>query len=215
MIILSFKTYKESTGDNAVKLCQIVKKVIEKTKAKIIPAVQATDIYRIKKEVDIEVWAQHVDPIDPGRHMGWISPYALKQAGATGVIINHSEHKIEKKLIKITLDKAKKYDLKTILISHDFETAKEFDQYETDFLGYENEEFIASGVSLLTKEKEKISDVIKYLKHPVIIGAGISTKNDVKEAIKLGAKGVILASAFVLAQDPEKILLEMAEIFNS
>ncbi|GIW64381.1 MAG: hypothetical protein KatS3mg092_0314 [Patescibacteria group bacterium] len=30
MIILSFKTYKESTGDNAVKLCQIVKKVIEK-----------------------------------------------------------------------------------------------------------------------------------------------------------------------------------------
>ncbi|GIW64380.1 MAG: hypothetical protein KatS3mg092_0313 [Patescibacteria group bacterium] len=147
--------------------------------------------------------------------MGWISPYALKQAGATGVIINHSEHKIEKKLIKITLDKAKKYDLKTILISHDFETAKEFDQYETDFLGYENEEFIASGVSLLTKEKEKISDVIKYLKHPVIIGAGISTKNDVKEAIKLGAKGVILASAFVLAQDPEKILLEMAEIFNS
>ncbi len=215
MIILSFKTYKESTGDNALKLCQIVKKVIEKTKAKIIPAVQATDIYRIKKEVDIEVWAQHVDPIDPGRHMGWISPYALKQAGATGVIINHSEHKIEKKLIKITLDKAKKYDLKTILISHDFETAKEFDQYEIDFLGYENEEFIASGVSLLTKEKDKISDVIKYLKHPLIIGAGISTKNDVKEAIKLGAKGVILSSAFVLAQDPEKILLEMAEVFNS
>ena len=102
MIILSLKTYKEATGDNAFKLLSSVKKISEETGVKIIPAVQPTDIYRIKKELGIEVWAQHMDPIEPGKNMGWLSPYALKEAGATGVVINHSEHKTTDEIVKKT-----------------------------------------------------------------------------------------------------------------
>src|SRR3989338_5658955 len=94
MIFLSLKTYQEATGQAVINLLSSVKKVSRETGIPIIPIAQATDIYRIKKELDIEVWAQHIDPIDPGKNTGWISPYSVKQAGATGVLINHSEHKI-------------------------------------------------------------------------------------------------------------------------
>ena len=99
MIFLALKTYKETTGQAVINLLSSVKKVSRETGIPIIPIAQPTDIYRIKKELDIEVWAQHVDPIDPGKNTGWISPYSVKQAGAEGVIINHSEHKLKEEVI--------------------------------------------------------------------------------------------------------------------
>src|SRR3989344_7110418 len=112
MIFLSLKTYREATGNNVIKLLSSVQKVSRETGIPIIPIAQATDIYRIKKELDIEVWAQHVDPIDPGKNTGWISPYSIKQAGATGVLINHSEHKLKEEVIVATIKKARQYNLK-------------------------------------------------------------------------------------------------------
>ncbi|EKE14688.1 MAG: hypothetical protein ACD_12C00338G0001, partial [uncultured bacterium] len=129
MIILSLKTYKESTGEAAIKLLSCVKKVSEETGVKIVPAVQPTDIYRIKKELGIEVWAQHMDSIEPGKNMGWLSPYALKEAGATGVVINHSEHKIPDDQVKKTLDKAKEYGLANVVIGFNPEMIIKFDSW--------------------------------------------------------------------------------------
>jgi triosephosphate isomerase len=43
----------------------------------------------------------------------------------------------------------------------------------------------------------------------LIVGAGVHSKKDLKVARKLGAKGVLIASAVVLAKDPEKKLEEL------
>ncbi len=43
----------------------------------------------------------------------------------------------------------------------------------------------------------------------------MSNAEDVKKAIELGAAGVLLASAYVKAKDPKKLLLEMAEALQS
>ena len=215
MIILSLKTYKESTGEAAIKLLSCVKKVSEETGVKIIPAVQPTDIYRIKKELGIEVWAQHLDPIEPGKNMGWLSPYALKEAGATGVVINHSEHKMPDEMVKKVLDKAKEYGFKNVICGFNPEMVTKYDSWEPDFISYEREDMIGTGVSMLTQEEENIKKLISVLKRPLIIGAGISTGQDTKQAVKLGAKGAILASGFVLAKDPEAKLRELAEGFKS
>jgi triosephosphate isomerase len=48
-------------------------------------------------------------------------------------------------------------------------------------------------------------------KLPVLCGAGISTGEDVKKALELGTKGVLLASGVVKAKDPYKVLLDMAK----
>ena len=214
MIFLSLKTYKESTGEAAVRLLSCVKKVAKETGVKIIPAVQPTDIYRVKKELGIEVWAQHMDPIDPGKNMGWLSPYAIKEAGATGVVINHSEHKVPDEQVKKILDKAKEYGLRNVVIGFNPEMIIKYDFWDPDYVSYEREDMIDGGVSMLTQEAENIKKLVKVLKHPLIIGAGISTGEDTKQAVALGAKGVILASGFVLAKDPEAKLRELTMGFK-
>lgn len=215
MIILSLKTYKESTGEAAIKLLSCVKKVSEETGVKIVPAVQPTDIYRVKKELGIEVWAQHMDSIEPGKNMGWLSPYALKEAGAAGVVINHSEHKMPEEMVKKTLEKAKEYGLANVIIGFNPEMIIKFDSWGPDYVSYEREDMIGTGVSMLTQEAENIKKLVAVLKNPLIIGAGISTGEDTKQAVALGAKGAILASGFVLAKDPEAKLRELAQGFKS
>jgi len=214
MIILSLKTYKEATGSNAIKLLSSVKKISEETGVKIIPAVQPTDIYRIKKELGIEVWAQHMDPIEPGKNMGWLSPYALKEAGATGVVINHSEHKTTDENVKKILDKAKEYGLQNVVIAFNVDTVIKYDSWNPDYISYEREDAIGTGVSMVTQEKDIIIKLVSVLKRPLIIGAGIATGEDIRDAVKIGAVGVIMASRFVLAKDPEAKLRELASGFK-
>lgn len=214
MIFLSLKTYKEATGDAVIKLLSSVKKVSQESGIPIIPAAQPTDIYRIKKELGIEVWAQHMDAIDPGKNMGWLSPYSLKQAGAEGVVINHSEHKTTDENVKKILDKAKEYQLKNVVIAFDPETVIKYDSWEPDYISYEKEDAIGTGESMVKTEKENIVKLVSVLKRPLIIGAGISTGNDVRDAVGLGAKGVIIASRFVLASDPAAKLRELANGFK-
>jgi triosephosphate isomerase len=213
MIWLSLKTYKEATGDEAIKLLKIVKKVMDDTGVKIIPCVQPTDIYRAVQEVGIEVWAQHVDPIDPGRHFGWLSPYSAKQAGATGTVINHDEHAMQYENIKQTIEKAKEYELKTLVICDSVELGHRVTAWEPDYIAYEKGDLIAGPVAMVDQEAESIKELISLVKQPLIVGAGISTGEHAQKSIELGAKGVILASAVVKAEHPEKKLRELAEPF--
>jgi triosephosphate isomerase len=210
MIWLSLKTYKEATGTNVIKLLKTAKKVSKKTKVPIIPCAQSTDIYRIKKELKIEVWAQHCDPIDPGRNSGWISPYSLKKAGATGTVLNHGEHLVKPNLIKKTIKKAHQYGLKTLVICETIELAKKVSHWRPNFIAYEKAKLIAGPISMIDVEEKNIKKLAKAISQPLIVGAGITCKTHVQKSIKAGAKGVILASAVVKAPSPEKKLLELA-----
>lgn len=215
IIFLSLKTYKEATGDNVIKLLSSVKKISLESGVTIIPVVQPTDIYRIKKVLNIEVWAQHMDPIDPGKNMGWLSPYSLKDSGASGVIINHSEHKTTDEEVKKILDKAREYQLKNVVIAFDPETVVKYDSWNPDFISYEKEDAIGTGESMVKTEEGNIKKLVSVLKRPLIIGAGISTGEDIREAVNLGAKGVIMASRFVLADNPEAKLRELVAGFKN
>ncbi len=210
MIFLALKTYKESTGDAGIKILSCVKKVSGETKVPIIVVAQAVDIYRIKKELGIEVWAQHVDPIDPGKHTGWISPYSVKQAGATGVIINHSEHKLDRDEVIETVKKAKEYGLKTMVIGQSPETVLDFDNLETDYVAYEEEDLIAGKASMIDKQEKAIKDLVLKLRHPLIIGAGIQDKEDTRKTVTAGAVGVIMATYFITAENHEEKLKDLA-----
>ena len=43
----------------------------------------------------------------------------------------------------------------------------------------------------------------------VLCGAGISTGDDMKAALDLGAEGVLLASGIIMAEDPKEALLNL------
>ncbi len=215
MIFLALKTYKETTSNEGIKKLSSVKKVSEEFNIPIIAVAQATEIYRIKKELDIEVWAQHIDPIDPGRNTGWISPFSVKEAGATGVLINHSEHKLKEEVILETIKKARQYNLKTLLIGQTVEMVKRFDSYDIDYLSFEKEDLIASTISMIDQQEETIKSLVKTIKHPLIIGAGINDGEDARKSKAAGAAGILMATYFIQASDPEQKLKELAEGFKT
>jgi triosephosphate isomerase len=74
----------------------------------------------------------------------------------------------------------------------------------------------------VTSEKpEIISEVVKAMAEgvttapiPVLVGAGVHSAADVKKALELGAKGVLVATDVVLAEDPEVALRELASAFK-
>ena len=47
-----------------------------------------------------------------------------------------------------------------------------------------------------------------------LCGAGITKGEDVSAALKLGTKGVLVASGIVKAKDPCKVMMEFAEAIN-
>lgn len=214
MIWLSLKTYREASDDNAVKLAEIMKSVSAKFKVPIIPCVQPMDIYKIKKDVEIEVWAQHIDPIDPGRHFGWISPYSIKKAGATGTVINHAERSVDMKTIKDTLDSAKRYSLKTLVICETQEQAITVSSWKPDYVAYEHGRLIAGPKSMIDEDEKGVKHLAKVIPQPLIVGAGITSARHVRKTLRAGGAGVILASAVVKAKNPRVKLTELARAFK-
>lgn len=214
MIWLSLKTYKEASGNQVIKLLKTAKKISQKTGVPVIPCAQATDIFRIRHEVGIKVWAQRVDAIDPGRHSGWISPYSVKIAGAEGTVINHAEHLLDEIEIKRTVGKAKKYGLKTLVICETVALAKKVSKWNPDYIAYEKAHLIAGSVAMIDEEEESIKRLAKEIKQPLIVGAGISTKEHVRKTVLIGGKGVILASAVIKAPNQEDKLRELASGFG-
>ena len=63
----------------------------------------------------------------------------------------------------------------------------------------------------VAEEKEKVQAFFKLnLNSFLLIGAGISRRQDVVESVRLGAKGVVVSSAVVLADDPQKVIEDLA-----
>jgi len=57
MILLNFKLYPETFGDEAINLSAIAKQVMENTGVKIIPVLSALDAVRVKEKLNIDVYS--------------------------------------------------------------------------------------------------------------------------------------------------------------
>ncbi len=214
IVILNFKTYLESTGENALKLAKSSEIVAEETGVNIMVAPQFADIYRIKEEVNIPVLAQHIDPIDAGGHTGSILPECVKEAGAVGTLINHSERRMELFEIDAAVKKAFSLGMSSIVCTNNIETSSAAATLNPDFVAIEPPELIGSGIPVSQAEPEIVEKTVEMIHDinpgvKVLCGAGISTGDDMKAAIDLGSEGVLLASGIILADDPQKALLDL------
>jgi triosephosphate isomerase len=216
MIFVNFKTYQQGTGQKALQLVKICQKIAEKEKIEIIPVVQAVDIFRISQSSSLPVWTQHLDEIGFGANTGRVLAEAVLAAGASGAILNHSENKIPTEIIRETVERAKSLGLRVLVCSESVEEAGEIIKSKPDFLGYEPPEFIGSQKdSVATARPGVIADFVKkFPALPIIIGAGIHSRQDVEIGLKLGAKGILVASGVVLAKEPEKKLTDLAKGFK-
>jgi triosephosphate isomerase len=212
-IVLNFKTYKESTGENAVKLALIAEKVQKKTKVNIIVCVETTYLEEVAKRVMIPVFAQHTDCETLGKSTGHIIPEQLLNINVRGSLLNHSEDKIDIKRIENTVIRLKELDMTSIVCAKSETEAKSIAKFKTirpTLIAIEPPELIGGETSISQAKPGIIPKAVKVCGNiPVLVGAGIKTNEDLKIALKGGAKGVLLASHFVLAKDPEKFLLDL------
>ncbi|MBU0706553.1 triose-phosphate isomerase [Patescibacteria group bacterium] len=211
MIITNFKTYESATGESALRLAKIHQEVARETGADIQVAVQAVDLARISQELDIPVLAQHIDPVGFGGHTGHILPESVQTAGAAGTLLNHSERRLEREVLKASIQRAKELGLVTIVCAQDPEEGASFLEFDPDYIAVEPPELIGGDISVSTAQPEIIENAAKLIgSEKLLVGAGVKNGADVRLAIKLGAKGVLLASGVTKASDPKAVLMDLA-----
>jgi triosephosphate isomerase len=236
MIWVNFKLYKETFNDGVLRLAEVCFAVAEATKVKIIPVVSPLDLWRVKEKFQKEVWLQHADPFFEGARTGWISPLQSMVLGADGTLLNHSEHKISPGKIRQILSYLKKdkwverWQSEVPLVKRRIQNFKTMVCFSTkgqakrwvkrlkllsDFVAYEPPELIGGEVSVSQAQPEVIKRIVDLLpEQKIVVGAGIKTDEDVREALRLGARGILVSSSVVKASNPKKKLKELASAFK-
>jgi len=187
IILINFKTYKEGTGKNALKLAKIIDDISKNYDAEFIIAVQATDIKQIKDNVSIKVFAQNFELAEQGKFTGHITAEAAKEAGATGTLINHSEYQLETGVIKNIIEKCKSLDLTSVVCANDVPKAAEISEFRPDYIAVEPPELIGGKISVAEAKPEVIENAVNAIKTNVLVGAGINKAEDLRVSLQLGA----------------------------
>ena len=210
LILVNFKLYEQSTGENAVELARIHEKAAHETGDSIAIAVSALDLQKVVSSVNIPVFAQHIDPVSYGSHTGRITPDLVKECGAYGTLLNHAEYQIENETIMKSVEMAKAAGLFTIVCAETPVRAVQILKYNPDLIAIEPPELIGGDISVSKAEPGIIEKSVKLIgENRVLVGAGVKTGEDVKIAIALGASGVLLASGVTKAKDPYSVLMDL------
>ena len=212
---MNFKTYSEATGKKAVELAKKAEKASKETGVNIVVAPQFADIARVAEAVEIPVFAQHIDAVCPGAFTGHVLAESVKEAGAVGTLINHSERQLKLADVDAVIRHAKERGLTTCVCTSNPAISAAVAYLHPDIISIEPPELIGTGIAVSKAQPEAVTNTIKLVRkvnnHAVILcGAGISHGEDVSVALKLGTQGVLVASGIVKAKDPYTVLREFA-----
>ncbi|MCA9460143.1 MAG: triosephosphate isomerase [Nanoarchaeota archaeon] len=215
-LLINLKAYKEGSGTNILKFAQIVNELSVEAKKKnvdLILCVNSLDL-RSLLGTGVHVYAQHIDAYDYGAHTGFLVPELVKSSGVLGSLVNHSEHRIDFDLVGSIVSASKKVGLEMCVCVKDDNEVKKVLKYNPDFIAVEPSELIGGDISISTARPELISNSVKVSKGiPILVGAGVKNAQDVKKAVELGAKGILVASGVVKANDPKAAILDLISGF--
>ncbi|MCX8153870.1 MAG: triose-phosphate isomerase [Candidatus Bathyarchaeota archaeon] len=216
LIIINFKTYIEATGRRAVELAKKAEKVSKETGIFIAVAPQFADISSVAEAVEIPVFSQHLDPIRPGSYTGHVLAESIKEAGAIGTLINHSERRLKLADIDDVIKLTREQELISCVCVNNPSVSGAAAALKPDIVSIEPPELIGTGIAVSRAQPEVVTTTVKLVRSinsdvTILCGAGISHGEDVATAIRLGAQGVLVASAVVKAKDPYSILREFAD----
>lgn len=224
IIIVNAKTYPESSGTKAGELARMVGRVqhdLQGTNHQVAIALSALDLVVAGHHMIPHVlWAQHCDAVKPGATTGKITAEGLKQAGATGTLLNHAEYKLTNEVLEATIHRCHEVGLLVCACAESVDRAKQMAGFahKPDYIAVEPPELIGGNVSVSTANPQIISDTVKAVhaiaKIPVLTGAGVKNSDDVKIALQLGSEGILVASGVVKVVDPESALRDLVKGFN-
>ena len=214
LIVVNFKTYESAQGDAAVALAKAMEEVDATTDATMVAVVSAFDLSAVKAAApNLEVWAQHLDPIGWGSNTGWLHPETAMARGASGSIINHAEHKVDISHVENLLSQLPD-EFPVCACAADIDEAKALAALSPTFIAVEPPELIGGDISVTTADPGIVSGTAAAVKAAnaevrVLCGAGVKNGADVAMAIELGTEGVLLASGVTKASDPLSVLRDL------
>jgi triosephosphate isomerase (TIM) len=219
IILVNYKTYSEATGKKAVKLSKIAEEVSKETGVNVSVAPQLADLASVCNAVSIPVFAQHIDPIVPGNSTGHVLLESVKEAGAIGTLINHSERRLKLCDIETIIARIREAGMVSVVCTNNAAVSEAAATLKPDIVSLEPPELIGSGIPVSKSKPEVVTETVTLVKHvnPCVVtlcGAGITKGEDVAAALKLGTMGVLVASGIVKAKDPRKVIMEFAEAVN-
>lgn len=218
ILLINLKTYEEGTGENALGIAKIAESAAKGSNVEVILAVQPTDIRRISHSVGMPVFSQHIDPIIYGSSTGWTLPEAVKAAGAAGTLLSHSERQMDLKTIEKSIARCKEVGLRTVVCADTPEKARGIARLNPDYIAIEPPELIGGDVSISKAKPEIVTRSVSMVKSvsniPVLCGAGVKNGEDVSKAKELGAKGILVASGVVKAEDPQEAIRDLIKGFG-
>jgi triosephosphate isomerase (TIM) len=211
-LIINFKNYEEVSADRAIKLAESAREVAERLRIEIVVAPPQPMLALIANKIQIPVIGQHVDNEKMGPSTGFIVPEMVKSCGAIGSLINHSEHRIERSLIASLVERMRKLWMASIVCAQEPREVVEISTLQPDFIAIEPPELIGSGRAVSKENPAIITKSIEAAgsRSRVICGAGITDKDDVTKAMKLGSQGILVASGIVKDTSWEKKIAELA-----
>jgi len=211
-LIINFKNYDEVSGEGAVKLARAAQAVAKKLKVEIAVAPPQPALALVAKSVKVPVICQHVDNEKVGSSTGYFVPEVAKSYGASGSLINHSEHRIEMKQIASLVERLRGLRMTSIVCAREPWEVMEISAFQPDFIAIEPPELIGSGRAVSTENPAIITKSIEAAgsRSKVICGAGITGRGDVAKAMELGSRGILVASGIIKANSWAGKIAELA-----
>ena len=213
-LIINLKGYEEAFGSRSVEIGRIAKGASEEYGVSVVVCPPVPWLSQAA-ETGAETFAQHCDPYKPGAFTGFTSPEMIKATGATGILMNHTEHKLRLHEVEFLVENCRRTGMNATVCADTVYTVAAISALEPDIVAIEPPELIGTGISVSTAKPEIITRAIESVRKinrevPVIAGAGISSEQDVRRSIELGASGALVASAIVKSGSKRELIYRMA-----
>ena len=203
-------------GGQVLELALFADELSARYEVPIIMTPQYVDIRPIAKATsNLLVFAQHIDPVRVGRGNGSVLPEAVKDAGAVGTMLNHSEKPVSPKVLRETIARADEVGLASMVCAGNLGEVESVARMRPNIIIAESPELIGAG-STAPEDRPDIVGInrLVWAIDPGILmlhAAGISTGKDVYDIIAAGSQGSGSSSGIFKAEDPSTMLEQMIQ----
>ena len=214
-LIVNFKNYPQVQGEGAVRLALAIEEAVAGTKVQAIAAPPAPMISLVAARTKVRVYSQSVGAKAGDQTTGAVLPEAVKAAGASGTILNHSESRSRPTDLARLVPRLTGMGMGVCLCARTPREAAGLSSLAPTFIAVEPPELIGSGMAVSRAKPELIQRTVSAVKRAgfegkILCGAGIVSGDDVARAVELGADGVLVASSVVKASDWKSKVRELA-----
>lgn len=204
-------------GEDLLALARHTNALAEKYDIDVLFTAQLVDLPRVIDACPHLVpCAQHMESLRPGRGMGHVLPEALAAAGVRATFLNHAENPTSVHELAATCARASEVGILTVVCADSVEEGEMLAALAPDVMVCELTSLIGTGCAADEDYVRSSAEAVRRVSPDTLVlqAAGISSGENVYDAIRFGADATGGTSGIVAADDPLATLDEMFEALD-